>query len=125
MIKTINNIGRYVTVSGGSPASTYVNSYSGSHGVGNVRFNTGTQTFEVFDGNTWVQINTGHANVGLRPEAEDAIAWAINRLHEERMLVQKAKDNPAIADLLKQKQKIEDQIRMVEILTKDHTVGTN
>lgn len=118
MIKSINSIGRYVMVNGGFPATTYINSTSGLMNVGNVRYNTNTQRFEVYDGNGWLEINTSHTSVGLTPEAEDAITWAINRLHEERMLELKAKDNPAIADLLKQRKNIEDQIKTVEILSR-------
>ena len=125
MLKTVNGQGRYVMVNGGMPSHTYVNSYSGAQGVGNVRFNTSNQNLEVYDGNSWMQINTSHASIGLIPDAEDAIAWAINRLHEERMLELKAKDNPAIADLLNRKKEIDDQIKMVEILTRDNKVGTN
>lgn len=125
MLKTVSGTGRYTMVNGGMPATTYVNAYSGSHGVGNVRFNTSTQNLEVFDGNGWIQINSSHASVGLTPDAEDAVTWAINKLHEERMLELKAKDNPAIADLLKQRKTIDEQIKVIEILTKDHKVGTN
>ena len=125
MLKTVNGQGRYMMVNGGMPATTYVNSYSGQHGVGNVRFNTSTQNLEVFDGNGWIQINSSHASVGLTPDAEDAVTWAINKLHEERMLELKAKDNPAIADLLNQRKTIDEQIKVIEILTKDNKVGTN
>jgi hypothetical protein len=34
-------------------------------------------------------------------------------------LEQKAKDNPAIADLLRQRNTIDEQIKMIDILTKD------
>lgn len=125
MLKTVNGQGRYVMVNGGMPSHTYVNSYSGAQGVGNVRFNTSTQNFEVFDGSSWIQINSSHASVGLTPEAEDAVTWAINKLHEERMLELKAKDNPAIADLLNQRKTIDEQIKVIEILTRDNKVGTN
>jgi len=39
MIKNIHASGRYIQVTGGD-ASTYVNNYSGSQGVGNLRYNT-------------------------------------------------------------------------------------
>lgn len=122
MLKTINGQGRYVMVNGGMPATTYINTSSGYMNVGQVRFNSQNQKFEVYDGFNWMEIASSHASVGLTPEAEDAITWAINRLHEERMLELKAKDNPAIADLLEQRKNIEDQIKMIDILTKDHKV---
>lgn len=122
MIKTVNGSGRYMMVNGGMPATTYINTSSGYMNVGEVRFNTNMQRFEVYDGNVWIEIGTSHASVGLTPDAEDALTWAINKLHEERMLELKAKDNPAIADLLKQRKTIDEQIKVIEILTKDHSV---
>ena len=125
MIKTVNGTGRYVMVQGGFPATTYINTSSGFMNVGDVRFNTNMQRLEVYDGNMWVELNTSHASVGLTPDAEIAIDWAKRKLNEELALEQKAKDNPAIADLLKQRNTIDEQIKVIEILTKDTKVGTN
>ena len=125
MIKTVNGTGRYVMVQGGFPATTYINTSSGFMNVGDVRFNTNMQRLEVYDGTMWVELNTSHASVGLTPDAEIAIDWAKRKLNEELALEQKAKDNPAIADLLKQRNTIDEQIKVIEILTKDTTVGTN
>ena len=125
MIKTINGSGRYLMVNGGFPASTYINTSSGYMNVGDVRYNTSMQRLEVYDGNMWIELNTSHASIGLTPDAERALDWAIKKAQDELELIEKAKNNPAIADLLEQKKQIEDQIKMVDILTKDHTVGTN
>ena len=120
MIKTINGSGRYMMVNGGFPATTYINTSSGFMSVGDLRFNTNTQNLEVFDGQVWRELNSSHASVGLTPEAEKALDWAIKKAQEELILIEKAKDNPAIADLLEQKKKIEDQITMVDNLTKKY-----
>ena len=126
MIKSVNGAGRYVMVQGGFPATTYINTSSGYMNVGDVRYNTSIQRLEVYDGNMWVELNTSHASVGLTPEAEMALDWAINKKREDAMLEEKAKSSPALADLLKEKQKIEDQIKVIEILTKEEVkVGTN
>jgi hypothetical protein len=125
MIKTVNGAGRYVMVQGGFPATTYINTGSGYMNVGDVRFNTNMQMLEVYDGNRWVELNTSHASVGLTPDAEIALDWATKKRNEELALEQKAKDNPAIADLLKQRNTIDEKIKVIEILTKDNKVGTN
>lgn len=125
MIKTVNSAGRYVMVQGGFPATTYINTSPGYMNVGDVRYNTSIQRLEVYDGNMWVELNTSHASVGLTPEAEMALDWAINKKREDAMLEEKARNNPAIADLLKERQKIEDQIKVIEILTRDNQIGTN
>ena len=125
MIKTVNGMGRYMMVNGGMPATTYINNSSGYMSVGDLRYNVSIQRLEVYDGNMWVELNTSHASVGLTPDAEMAIDWAKRKLNEELALEQKAKDNPAIADLLNQRKKIDEQIQVIEILTKDNKVGTN
>ena len=43
---------------------------------------------------------------------------------DEEIQIEKLKDNPAIADLLKQKADIDEKIKIVEILIRDHN-GTN
>jgi hypothetical protein len=125
MIKTVNGQGRYIMVNGGYPATTYINTSSGYMNVGDVRYNTNMQRLEVYDGQMWLEINTSHASVGLTPDAEMALDWAIKKKNEELILEAKAKDSPAIADLLDQRKKIDEQIKVIEILTKDNKVGTN
>lgn len=120
MIKTVNGQGRYIVVNGGFPAPTYINGGSGYMNVGDVRYNTSMQRLEVYDGNMWIELATSHASVGLTPDAEIALDWAIKKRNEEMMLELKAKDNPAIADLLNQRKKIDEQLQVIEILTKDY-----
>jgi len=120
MIKTVNGSGRYMMVNGGMPATTYINTGSGYMGVGDIRFNSNAQSLEVYDGQMWRELNTSHASVGLTPDAESALDWAIKKRNEEMALEAKAKDNPAIADLLNQRKTIDEQIKVIEILTKDH-----
>lgn len=113
-------------VNGGMPATTYINTGSGYMNVGDVRFNTNTQILEVYDGNRWVELHTSHASVGLTPDAESALDWALKRMREDLELEYLAKSNPTIADLLNQKKELDDKIKMVQILMKEETkVGTN
>jgi hypothetical protein len=93
--------------------------------VGDVRYDTQMQRLEVYDGQMWREINSSHASVGLTPEAEMALDWAINKKREDAMLEEKARTNPAIADLLEQRKTIDEKIKVIEILTKDNKVGTN
>ena len=125
MIKTVNGAGRYVMVQGGFPATTYINTSPGYMNVGDVRFNTNMQRLEVYDGQMWVEMNTSHASVGLTPDAESALDWALRRMREDLELEYLAKSNPTIADLINQKKELEDKIKMVQTLMKDNKVGTN
>lgn len=113
-------------VNGGLPATTYINSSYGYMNVGDVRYNTGVQQMEVYDGQSWIPLSMNHASVGLTPDAEIAIEWAIKKQREDMELEYLAKSNPTIGDLIKQKKELEDKIKMVQTLMKEDTkVGTN
>lgn len=118
MLKTVSGSGRYMMVNGGVPATTYVNNSSGLMNVGNVRFNSSTQSMEVYDGYNWLAMNMSHAAIGLTPDAEMGIDWAIRRMHEEAAIAKLAESNQAIADLLEQKKDIDHKIKMVQTLVK-------
>jgi hypothetical protein len=118
MIKGITQSGRYMTISNGN-ASTYVNSYSGQQGVGNMRFNTSTQNMEVFDGNNWVMLNMSHATVGLTPDAESLLDWARKKRDEELAWESLAKDNQAVKIALDNLEKAKQQIKITATLARD------
>jgi hypothetical protein len=95
MIKSVTQSGRYTQVSNGN-ASTYVNGYSGAQGIGNMRFNTTSQSIEVFDGNNWITLNMSYATVGLTGEAESLLDWARQKKDEELRLQEMIKKYPGL-----------------------------
>ena len=117
MIRNITGGGKYLTVLGG-PGSTYVNNSSGSIGVGNMRYNTTNQNIEIYDGNDWIQMQTGYATVSMTPEAESLLDWARQKRDEEYQRMELTKTNPAIKDLVEQIKQKEEQIKMVQTLLK-------
>jgi L-cysteine desulfidase len=122
MIKNIAGGGKYLTVSGGS-GSTYVNNFSGAQGVGNMRYNTSSQNIEIYDGNNWIPMQSGYTTVTMTPEAESLLDWAKQKRNEEFESEALAKSNPTIADLLAQKNKIDEQINIVKTLIKSETTN--
>ena len=119
MIKTINSTGRYIQVSGGSPPATYVNNYSGQMNVGNVRYNTASQQFEVYDGNSWIIIQTGYASVGLSPEAESLLDWARVQRDKQWEIEALAKEKPAVAIAVENLNKARAQLEATVTLSKE------
>lgn len=117
MIKGLTTTGKYMQVIGG-PSSTYVNSFSGAQGIGNLRFNTTNQTLEVYDGNNWTTMNMGIPIIGLTGEAESLLDWARQKRAEEWERERLAESNPTIKDLLSQIKEKEEQIKMVQTLLK-------
>ena len=124
MIKGITQSGRYTTVSNGN-ASTYVNSYSGQQGVGNIRFNTSTQNMEVFDGNNWVMLNMSYASVGLTPDAESLLDWAKEKRNEELAWESLAKDNQAVKIALENLNKARQQLDVTAKLAREYEQTTS
>ena len=126
MIKGIIQQGKYTVVNSGSPSPTYVNTNSGTQSVGNMRFNTSNQSFEVYDGYNWIMPNSSYTSVGLTSEAESLLDWAGQKRDEEIAIEAMAATNPTIADLLNQKKELDHKIKMVQILTKEELkIGTN
>ena len=118
MIKAIHTSGKYIQVIGGS-ASTYVTAQAGSQGVGNLRFNTSGQRLEVYDGMTWLELNTPHASVGLNGVAEEAIDWARRQMEEEKTLEALAKEHPAVADALEAVRQAQERVKIVAALVQE------
>jgi hypothetical protein len=82
----------------GGSASTYVNAYSGSQGVGNLRFNTSNQNLEVYDGTNWINMNMPDVTVGLNNEAESLLDWARERRNEEMAWKERMKTHPGLQE---------------------------
>ncbi len=118
MIGSVYPTGRYVQVSGGT-ASTYVNGYSGSQGVGNMRYNTSSQRMEVFDGNGWVQLNLGSASVGLNSEAESLLDWARERRNQELEWQNLAASSEAVKIALENLEQAKHQLAITAHLAKE------
>ena len=110
MIKGIMAVGKYLGISGGSDSGTYMNHHTGLQGIGNVRYNTVSQVFEVYDGTTWIQIGMAHAQIGLTAEAESILDWARHKRAEEERIMKLAEEHPGIRDL---QQKLEVMIALV------------
>jgi hypothetical protein len=94
MIKGINTSGRYLTVSGGSPSSTYIS--PGSAGSGMMRYNGNMNCIEVNDGNMWKQLETGYATVELSPDAESLLEWARKERDKQWARDERIRKNPAL-----------------------------
>jgi hypothetical protein len=121
MIKNISSMGKYVEVNH-SVSSIYSGNHSGAQGVGNLRFNTNTQSMEVYDGNMWLTLNMNHCRVGLTHHAEALLDWAEKKMREELELEALAESNSTIKDLLDTVKQKQEQISIVKTLLKDSEV---
>jgi hypothetical protein len=112
---------KYVFVSQPSGGLPYVYQQGNPELAGEVRFDTSQRCLKIFDGITWHFIPPyNNADVSLTPEAEQLLDWAKRKMVEEQALEQQAKDYPAVRDLLKQRSDIDEKLKIVEILIRDH-----
>lgn len=120
MIKGINTGGRYLEVAGGTPGSTYVSNYSGQPGVGNMRYNPGSNNIEIYDGNSWQQLVTSYATVNLTQEAQSLLDWARDKRNEDFRLKALADSHPAVAEAVEKLHRVENELKVIVALTEKH-----
>ena len=113
MIKGINSSSRYLTVSGGQPASNYIS--PGAMGAGMMRYNGNMNCIEINDGNSWQQLHTNYATIELTPETESLLDWARKERDKQWTREAKIKNNPALKKAYEAIQRAEDNF---DLLTK-------
>ena len=118
MIKSLYTNGPFLNVSGGVPANTYIGHGSGP-GVGNMRYNPNSQNIEVFDGSTWVIMQSNSAYISLDNEAVSLLEWARKKRDEELELARLSESSPVIKDLITQVKEKQEQIKIVQTLIKE------
>jgi hypothetical protein len=111
MIKSINPVGKYTMAMNAQAPGMYINHQSGLQSVGNVRYNTVSNVFEVFDGNMWMQMSVANAQIGLTPEAEGILDWARAKMAQEERIQKLATEHPGIRDL---KEKLDIMLALVD-----------
>ena len=116
MIKGLATGSKYTVVSGGNTSVPYVNQNLNNPIQGMLRISG--SDLQVFDGTSWIVMNTSYATVGLTGEAESLLDWAREKRNEEMERDLLAATNPTIKDLLEQIKEKEDQIKMVMNLIK-------
>ena len=111
MIKGLTTGSKYTVVSAGNTSVPYINQNTNNPIQGMLRISG--SDLQVFDGASWIVMNSSYATVGLTGEAESLLDWARKKRDEEMERDLLAATNPTIKDLLEQIKEKEDQIQMV------------
>ena len=122
MINSISSSSSYIYAAGGS-SLPYVSYNSNNPAQGMLRIN-GSE-LEVYDGNTWMKIYGGTANVGLNQEAEKAITWAIKQMQQEQEWYKLATSNEAVKIALDQLEQAKTRLELTTILAKEYEQTTS
>ena len=109
MITSVYNTSPYITTS--NPTGPYISPGAASAGL--VRYHN-NQT-QVYDGNAWLTMGGG-SGVGLTPNAEEVLAWAWQKMTQERAAQDLAQKHPTVADALDAVRLAEQQLKTVVAL---------
>jgi hypothetical protein len=123
MIKGINSTGRYTVVQGGTSMNPYIP--PGGQSAGMVRYNTNMNIMEIYDGQSWKELSTSYASVGLTSEAESLLDWARNKMAEELKYKALANEHPAVKIALENLERAKQQLDATIILSKEHDTTTS
>jgi hypothetical protein len=86
--------------------------------AGQLRFWQGRT--EVFDGNAWIQIDDGYANIELPADVQECIRWAKQKMKEELEIEKLAAEHPAVKIALTNLNKAKEQLAVTIHLSKDN-----
>ena len=124
MIKGISSPSSYITVTNGTPSPTYINAYSNSPGIGNMRWNPSSGNIEIYDGNTWVMMYSAHATVDLGSEAKSILDWARLKMAQEQAWEASAEKNETVRIALDNVLRAEKQLETTIILSEENDKTT-
>ena len=109
--------GEFLAVTSSKGATPYINTMNPITGM--VAYDGSSQGMKVFDGNTWLTLGGGVANIHLTQNAISILRWAEQKMLEEAERNKLAETTPAIKDLMDQIKEKEEQIRVVQTLLKE------
>jgi hypothetical protein len=117
MIKNING-GNGITINNNYSSSwpSFYNTPSGNSLVGQMRYNGSSQCIEVYDGNSWLMMNSAYPTVELTGEVQAILNWAREKIHEENRIKELAAKHPSVADALEAVEQTKEQVRIVAAL---------
>ena len=115
----------YITVTGGNTSVPYINTNPNNPMQGMIRING--SDMQVFDGSMWTTMNTSYASLTLNTTYQSVLHWAMQKMQDEREIINSAKKHPAVKIALDNLEKAKQQLDVTIILSKEHndTTTTN
>jgi hypothetical protein len=111
MIRNITG-GAGIHVSGSVYNAPYIDTTRASAGL--VRYIGGN--LEVYDGSSWLPLQSSYPQVELDNETMEIIQWAQNQMVEEERITALAAQHPTVADALLARDRAEDAVRIAVAL---------
>lgn len=114
MIKYASSSSKWIYVNASYPTQVYSNGQS----AGQTRYNTGTQSLEVYDGSIWHNITTS-LSISTSSQFDSAIEWCIKKMAEEQAWAKASEKNQAMKIAYDNYQKAKEQLILTEILVRE------
>jgi hypothetical protein len=111
MIRNITG-GYGIQVSGSVYNAPYIDTTRASAGM--VRYTNGN--LEVYDGSSWLPLQSSYPQVELSGEVQSIINWARVKMAEEARIQELATKHPTVADALLARDRAEDALKMTTAL---------
>lgn len=113
MISQLVSYDPYLQVT--NPGTSYVSGYNSGMNVGQVRYNTSTQSLEAYDGSSWIPISSNHnaASISLSNRAREILDHAEKLMMQEQKFNALAENNPTIADALATYREAAEKLQVV------------
>jgi hypothetical protein len=111
MIRNITG-GLGINVTGSVYNAPYIDTTRPSAGM--VRFIN--SNLEVYDGSSWLPLQSSYPKIELDSETMEIIRWAQNRMIEEERTKALAAQHPTLADALAAQQRAEEAVRIAVAL---------
>jgi hypothetical protein len=96
----------------------------GAQSAGNMRYNTNMQKIEVYDGNSWLELGGGYADIKLSPVVETAINWVMAQMAKEAEIKIMAAKHASVQHAVDNVEQAKQELELIYQLAKDHTNGT-
>ena len=122
MIKGLQGISG-LTVTGGNTSMPYINQNNNNPIQGMLR--VWGNDMQVFDGNSWINMSTSYATVGLDQDVLDIVQWARKKRAQEDEWYKLASSNEAVRIALDQLEQAKTRLELTTILAREHETATS
>lgn len=109
MIKNIYSSSNHIQI--GTGYSNVPPMSPGAQSAGMLRYNTNSNTMEVYNGVAWFSIETA-ADISLSPMAQQAVDWAMKKMEEDVKLQSLMARHPGLKEL-------NDKFEMMKVLCQE------
>jgi hypothetical protein len=112
-----------INVQFGNNSLQYINQNTANPMQGMVRV-WGTD-LQVFDGNSWVNMQSSYSTIELTPDVVELLEWARQKKEAEFEMKRLSETHPAIKLAVENLKKAQEQLEITTILSKEHEKTTS